>query len=339
MSSLQAIPTNIITGFLGVGKTTAILHLLAQKPGNERWAVLVNEFGEVGIDGSLVNGQQGGDGVFIRELPGGCMCCTAGLPMQIALNRLLSEARPQRLLIEPTGLGHPEEIVALLGDSFYRDVLDLHATLTLVDARKVSDPRYSNHPTFRQQLDVADIIVANKSDGYDHDDLPALHAFLATTGNSAKPVYPVTGGALNPDWLQAPGNSRNAHRHHHHGDSAETGPAETAQAVGRELPAEGFLCIDNSGEGFYSRGWIFTPDWLFDAEKLTALLMGVAAERLKAVFITPQGIMGFNKADDVLTETELDDSMDSRIECITADPAVLENLQQGLLACAVTGAR
>ena len=54
---ILAVPTNIITGFLGAGKTSAILHLLRQKPADERWAVLVNEFGEIGVDGSLLNGQ------------------------------------------------------------------------------------------------------------------------------------------------------------------------------------------------------------------------------------------------------------------------------------------
>ncbi len=102
---LEHIPTNILTGFLGVGKTTAILHLLQHKPESERWAVLVNEFGEVGIDGALIAGNYSEEqGVFIREVPGGCMCCAAGLPMQMALNMLLARARPDRLLIEPTGL-------------------------------------------------------------------------------------------------------------------------------------------------------------------------------------------------------------------------------------------
>mgnify|MGYP000568703588 CR=1 FL=1 len=68
---IEAIPTNIITGFLGVGKTSAILHLLKFKPANERWAVLVNEFGEIGVDGSLFEGQHNQErGVFIREVPG-----------------------------------------------------------------------------------------------------------------------------------------------------------------------------------------------------------------------------------------------------------------------------
>ena len=89
---IQSVPTNVITGFLGVGKTTAILHLLANKPADERWAVLVNEFGEIGVDGALMEQQD--EGVFISEVPGGCMCCTSGLPMQIALNMLLTRSNP-----------------------------------------------------------------------------------------------------------------------------------------------------------------------------------------------------------------------------------------------------
>jgi len=128
-NSIVSVPTNIITGFLGVGKTTAILHLLKHKPGNERWAVLVNEFGEIGIDGSLFKGQHSEqNGVFIREVPGGCMCCTAGLPMQIALAQLLARAKPDRLLIEPTGLGHPIEVLQTLFSEYYREVLNIQKT-------------------------------------------------------------------------------------------------------------------------------------------------------------------------------------------------------------------
>ena len=95
---LQAVPTNVITGFLGVGKTTAILNLLKNKPDNERWAVLVNEFGEIGVDGSLFEGQHSQQqGVFIREVPGGCMCCASGLPMQIALNQLIIKSHARSL--------------------------------------------------------------------------------------------------------------------------------------------------------------------------------------------------------------------------------------------------
>lgn len=92
-------------GFLGVGKTTAILDLFKQKPKNENWAVLVNEFGKIGIDGAIYSAA----GITVKEVAGGCLCCAVGLPFQVSVNRLLKEVRPDRLLIEPTGLGHPKK--------------------------------------------------------------------------------------------------------------------------------------------------------------------------------------------------------------------------------------
>ena len=111
---IQAIPTNLITGFLGSGKTTAILHLLRCRPENANWAVLVNEFGDVGIDGAMLEQKGLGDGVFIKEVPGGCICCAAGLPLQIALNLLIKKANPERILIEPTGVGHHKKVLDTL---------------------------------------------------------------------------------------------------------------------------------------------------------------------------------------------------------------------------------
>ena len=331
MAALKSIPTNVITGFLGVGKSTAILHLLKHKPEHERWAVLVNEFGEVGIDGSLFAGQQTEDaGIFIREVPGGCMCCTAGLPMQIALNMLLARSKPHRLLIEPTGLGHPEEVLAVLSSDYYREVLDLHATLTLVDARKIHDARYTKHSTFNQQLAIADVIVANKSDLYQPEDFPALLDFMESRlGLDSKSVYQVSGGKLQLEWLEGTA-AQQPHHHHHHQNEAPPTIIDSS-----DIPASGYLSIDNQGEGFYSRGWVFKPQWTFDADKLYALLLGVEAERIKGVFITDQGIAAYNKADNVLTQTELDDCLDSRIECISADTAALEHLEQALLDCVI----
>lgn len=90
----------------------------------------------------------------------------ADLPMQVALNRLLAKARPQRLLIEPTGLGHPKEVLSALSNSVSAGVLDLRATLALVDARNIADERYLRSDAFRQQLEVADLVAANKADLY-----------------------------------------------------------------------------------------------------------------------------------------------------------------------------
>ena len=200
---IAGVPTNIITGFLGAGKTSAILNLLANKPEDERWAVLVNEFGEIGVDGSLVQGQHiDKKQVFIREVSGGCMCCAAGLPMKIALNQLLLKAKPDRLLIEPTGLGHPKEVLEVLSSEHYRAVLSLQKNITLVDARNLSNTRYTDHGTFNQQIAIADTVVGNKVDLYQNKDLAKLTAYVADVSGPNTKVIFTTFGSLAPKELE-----------------------------------------------------------------------------------------------------------------------------------------
>lgn len=79
---LANIPTHLIAGPLGAGKTSLIRHLLAHKPAHERWAVLINEFGQIGLDQALLTGSY--DGVSLSEIPGGCLCCVAGAPSRSA---------------------------------------------------------------------------------------------------------------------------------------------------------------------------------------------------------------------------------------------------------------
>ena len=327
-SEIQAVPTNIITGFLGVGKTSAILHLLKSKPANERWAVLVNEFGEIGIDGALVQGQQTEEqGVFIREVPGGCMCCAAGLPMQIALNQLLAKANPDRLLIEPTGLGHPKEVLQVLSAEYYQDVLSIHKTLTLVDARKLTDPRYTEHETFNQQIAIGDLIVGNKQDLCQDKDKARLNDYINKFGQPHAEVIFTQQGEIAFDSLDGETQSYRqpdpSHHHHHH--------KSKPLASDLPIPEQGFLFAHNEGEGFQSAGWRFSPDKVFNYEKLFSLLTGLCAERMKAVFITNAGVFGYNLTADALTEIQLDDCLESRIEVISDQ--VDNALEAQLLAC------
>ncbi|MFA5632910.1 MAG: GTP-binding protein [Porticoccaceae bacterium] len=329
-SAVTGVATNIITGFLGAGKTTAIQHLLQAKPARERWAVLVNEFGEVGIDGSLLGAAApDGSGIFIREVPGGCMCCAAGLPMRIALNELLRRARPRRLLIEPTGLGHPAEVIATLLEPQYRGVLDLRAVITLVDPRNLADARFTASDTFNQQLAVADRIVAAKADLYPEEETLGLERYLTERG-IAVPLCRMAHGRLDSDWLAPPSRHRGsaaAAHGHSHGDAVAM--------LERSLPECGYLRIENTANGFVSCGWIFDARFTFDAKALFVVLSGIECMRLKGVFITSDGIIAINRAEGVLSLTQLDECLDSRIEFIdtaagTRDWSFLET---GLLAC------
>lgn len=327
------IPTNIITGFLGVGKTTAIQKLLSQKPVAERWAVLVNEFGEVGIDANLFSSANGSNsGVTIRQVPGGCMCCTNGLPMQMALNLLLKESKPHRLLIEPTGLGHPKEVLAILSGEYYREVLNLQATLSLVDARKIKDPRYTSNDTFNQQIEIAEVVIANKADLYHSDDFPLLVGYVDENfGLDQKQIYQVRHGAVELEWLARPASEKNQNAY----CKVATVNNSSILPPTLDTPREGFVSADNAGDGFFSRGWIFNPGWQFDPVKLLSLFQGLDVERLKGVFITSEGFIGFNKVDDVVTQLRFNFMPDSRVEVISRRPEIIGGLEKLLLDCRI----
>ncbi len=329
-----AVPTNIITGFLGTGKTSSILHLLAAKPDDERWAILVNEFGEIGVDGSLFWGNHSQEsGVFIREVPGGCMCCASGFPIQVALNQLLTRAKPDRLLIEPTGLGHPVEVLELLNADHYQGVLDIEKVITLVDARKLSDVRYTSHETFNQQIAIADVVVGNKQDLYGSEDKQALQAYVDRVAHHAPQLLFTEHGKLSVELLagQTAAIKAENHDHDHDHDHNHDHADETLSLSEQPLPASGFIQALNEGEGFKSIGWRFSPETVFNRKQLCVLFSSLDVERMKAVFITDEGIFSYNLTPDALTEQALDEVLESRIEIIAA--GIEPHWQRELFAC------
>lgn len=329
---ILSVPTNVITGFLGVGKTSAILSLLKQKPDHERWAVLVNEFGEIGVDGSLLEKNKFiSAGVFIKEVPGGCMCCASGVPTQIALNQLLTEAKPHRLLIEPTGLGHPQEVLTLLSNKYYEKVLRLEKTITLVDARQIADQRYAEHATFNQQLEVANVIVANKVDLYDEYEEANLLNHLTLKKFTPKELYSTQYGEIKLDWLEGgifidSRPCKHSHKHsisHNHSKTHSHYNNEIKQASLNEptsssdkINTSDFIKAENSGEGYQSVGWRISHSQAFNRGKIISFLNSIEAIRVKASFITSEGVFGYNKTIDGLNEFALNDIDESRIEII-----------------------
>ncbi|MCM2680355.1 CobW family GTP-binding protein [Echinimonas agarilytica] len=342
---LQHIPTNIITGFLGVGKTTAISYLLRSKPKHERWAVLVNEFGEIGIDGSLLQGRHPHDEeVFVAEVPGGCMCCVMGMPTKVTLNKLLNQAQPDRLLIEPTGLGHPQEVLDLLASEHYQQVLDVRSTITLVDPRVISDERYTDHPIYNQQLQVADLIVANKSDCYDETAVDNLRAYVNTLGSGKVcSVVSVEQGRIELDWLDFMQVSASVlssevkqqhgtHKIFHHVSDQEMATAAEEPNSDEKIPAEGYIEVRNHKGDYFSRGWRFDASWVFDIEQIIKSFKTLDCERMKAVFNTEQGAKGFSLIGGELQVGPLQQSQGNRIELIDRSKHSFDHLLNQLLA-------
>lgn len=330
----KKIPTNIITGFLGVGKTTAIRHLLANKPQDERWSVLVNEFGEIGIDGALLQDTN----AQIKEVPGGCICCVADLPMKMALNMIIAKTQPDRILIEPTGLGHPADIIgSLVGDN-YSSLLDLRATITLVDPRKLQDTRYTEHEIFQDQIAVADVLIANKSDLLNEEDRQAFLQLVQTTNPPKQAWDFVSQGQIDLSLLDITRKPFSALHPDHHKNKLSKQDAYNPKI---QLPeGEDFIRRENSNLEFSSCGWLFKADFVFDFNSLFGWMAGLNLLRAKAVMNTNQGIYMFNADNGVLSVNpamiDQEDLTDSRLELINDQPMPVADYERELLGCVLT---
>jgi len=319
----KRVPTNILTGFLGVGKTTTILNLLKNKPKNENWAVLVNEFGEIGIDGALMADQ----GAQIKEVPGGCMCCTVGVPMSVGITALLRQ-KPDRLLIEPTGLGHPKQVIATLTSPQYEPYVDLKATIALVDPRNLSDEKYLSNQNFVDQLDCADVVIGSKVDLCSSHHIDMFNDWVTKQSSSKIFSQLIHNGALPLEILDIERvyGCASSHIESHHHDHAHEEPQFQLP------PGEVFVRKENQGQGYFSCGWLFGAEYKFDFDTLFSMLSDLTAERVKAVVNTNQGCYAFNVANRVVSVNEISlDGFESRLEVIDSQLLPWDELEQILL--------
>lgn len=315
---------NLITGFLGSGKTTTLLHLLANKPADENWAILVNEFGEIGIDGALLADR----GATLKEIPGGCMCCVNGLLLQVGLNMLLKQAKPDRLIIEPTGLGHPKQLLNMLRAAVYQPWIQVDATLTLLDPRQLADARVVENENFRDQLVAADIIVANKSDRWSDEDRQRLQDWqLQFLGE--RQLVEAAWGAIDPALLTQPALADRAvpdAAHHHHASRPQGLAALKLDGQARWRRAL------NEGQGYASCGWIFDEETVFDTIAALEWARLAPVDRVKGVLRTADGLVNINRqGEDLFIETRPTTPPDSRIELIHHQPVDWNLLQTALL--------
>jgi G3E family GTPase len=148
----------LISGFLGSGKTTLLAHILSW-PKLSRTAVLVNEFGSVGIDGELLQGY----GAPVVEMANGCICCSLQADFRRSLESILVRFGPSRILIEATGVADPQDIRSILNEAQFKDRLHLSKTVTVIDT-DFWEGREHLGPLFFNQIRAADLILLNKID-------------------------------------------------------------------------------------------------------------------------------------------------------------------------------
>lgn len=180
---MAKIPVTILTGFLGAGKTTLLNRLLSSASG-DGVAVIVNEFGEVGIDGKLITRQEGN----VIELSNGALCCAAMGDTVKVLSQLLdlkAEGKVKRVVIETTGLADPFPLVkAFLNRPMLAKAYALDAIVTVVDAFHV-EGQLTATPEAVQQIAAADIVLLNKTDLVAEEDLIRVTYAIKTINTSA----------------------------------------------------------------------------------------------------------------------------------------------------------
>ena len=326
--SQKVVKTHIISGFLGAGKTTLLQHLLQQKPEGETWAILMNEFGQIGIDQQLLPQDTGYE---VKELLGGCLCCAGQLPMQIALSRLIQDKQPDRLFIEPTGLGHPAQLLEQLTEPHWQSQIDMRALVTVVDGSRLHDVDWIQQELYQDQLKAAQIVVVSHADTMTEQDQKQLNQFKHDYLAYIQTWLLSENGNIQLGQIDVPqqGIQRKIvpliHIQKQH-NSTEDLP------VIKQLPYH----YVESANGYTVAGWKFSKRWQFD---FYALLDALCEQkdwlRIKGIFNTNQGWMSFNFNPENLNYKSTEASIDNRVEIITQQNRDWESFETELLKCRI----
>ena len=317
---LKNIPTHVIAGPLGAGKTSLIRNLLAQRPAHERWAVLINEFGLIGLDAALLSTDD--DGVALGEVAGGCLCCVNGVPFQVGLSRLLRQAKPDRLLIEPSGLGHPLVLLEQLREIPWAGVLAVQEPLLVLDAQALA-AGVALPESQQATLGRAGLLLLNKAEGLDDTAKVRIQTQLP-----ARPIYWTRQGAL--PLAELPGFSSQADS----GGTLDNLP--TAAAPLPQLwrsPNEPICQTQQQTEG-WSIGWRWHPSQQFELLRVQQWLSSLAWRRAKLVLHSNAGWLSANALNGQALHWQNSEwRKDSRLELIFSEAQEAAALQVAFAQC------
>ena len=353
---LQNIPCTLVTGFLGSGKTTLINQLIATKPTDERWALLINEFGNIGVDGALLASSQDShttNDIAIREVSGGCICCSSQLPLQIALSRLLSDHHPKRLLIEPTGLAHPRELIKQLSAPHWQTALKMQAVITVLNALQWQTDKYRNHEGFQAHIRDADVLVINRYAQLSTDEKQALQTWIkklnaqvfiiwadgdnqktANDINSSTDYCALLSAQLSkPSFVisqqqriniaELPKNVTDLKLLSNHSPFNKSNDIEADSDI--ELPYR----YHEQQQDITLAGWRLPAHYVFNADKFQDWLLKLPNwQRIKGVIHTSDGWVQMNFTPDSLTTSAVSGQVDSRLEIILQEVTKQESIEQ-----------
>jgi len=292
------IPVTIVTGFLGSGKTTLLRHLL-ENAGSRRIAVIVNEFGELGIDGEILRGcgigceEDGGEAAGqLYELSNGCLCCTVQEEFQPVMRELIARREQiDHILIETSGLALPKPLVQAFGWPEIKNACTVDAVVTLVDvpaaaagqfaanpqavdAQRKADPNLDHesplHELFEDQLMAADLVVLSKTDQADAAALELAQALVREEIPAGVKVIASERGRLDPDLVLGLGSAsedsihlRKGHHEHAPGEEHDHEDFDSFSVdlpeVERDALVEALQALVERHEIYRIKGFVAVP--------------------------------------------------------------------------------
>ncbi|GBG55859.1 cobalamin biosynthesis protein CobW [Sporomusaceae bacterium FL31] len=180
----QKIPLDIVSGFLGAGKTTLILKMLKERKGNEKIFILENEYGKAGIDGILLSSNN----AEIKEIYSGCICCSLKGEFTQVLKHAISSIKPDRILIEPTGIGKLSEILQIVQQPCFHETIVIDHVITVVDVHEVHNYLRNFGEFYKDQIYHAKIIVLSKTQEISYPNIQEIVNLIREHNSSAKVV-------------------------------------------------------------------------------------------------------------------------------------------------------
>lgn len=260
---------DIVFGFLGSGKTTFITRILQEWGSREKIVVLVNEFGEVGIDGELLN-LQGGN---VVEMPSGCICCTLQADFRTQMLDVSRNIRPERVVIEPTGVATISQIRSIVEAQLFEDFIEEIHNVMIADATGFMGFYKANRHFVESQVKNAQLVLLNKCDRVEKKKAMVTRGAISAI-NPEIGVLTTQFGAV--DWAEYTAALSSA---------PKTGWVETAETGNRHLEEEEedshVHVIEEKDElGYESFGAVYR-DLTFDEESLEGLFRELNAPRFK----------------------------------------------------------
>jgi G3E family GTPase len=285
---------HVITGSFGAGKTTAIRWLMANKPPDELWIVILNEFTDAGID-ALTVAQAARGSYDVRLVAGGCLCCVGELEFGKQLRDILRNYKPVRMLIEPSGAGHASDIVDTLSVYEAQKALTLDSITCLVDPQDTIRLLQTRPPNEWSQIQSADVLLLSKADIASQDEQQAFDEIAAAQYPTKQFIGSCSQGRLPSQAMQpferAPRFSLVSPSEADNGSVSRAVPASTSFLIAGLIGSETQL----QQLGYWAVQWMLPRELVFSRVVLEPRLSWLLdsyqgwLRRMKAVFRTGRG--------------------------------------------------